>query len=151
LTRHNGLPAFGHRDVLDDDPLRAAGAKPLHGRHPGLIGARHPGNGARQSRALDVRSLSRFIVVPSRFHAFDAAIELRREFHDRRVLRCRRARSGHSPGVICPPGVVARSRQAEPSLSSLRCLAQLHTGRVAGCECDACAFERDLNSEKLLV
>ena len=64
--------------MLDDDPLRAAGAKPLHGRHPGLIGARHPSNGARQSRDLDVRSLSRFIVVPSRFHAFDAAIELRR-------------------------------------------------------------------------
>ena len=66
LTRHDGLPAFGHRDVLDDDPLRAAGAKPLHGRHPGLIRARHPGNGAGQPRALDVRPLSRFIVVMSR-------------------------------------------------------------------------------------
>jgi hypothetical protein len=88
LARHNGLPAFGHCDVLDDDSLRAAGAQPLHCGHPGLKGARHPGNGARQPRDLDVRSLSRFIVVPSRFHAFDAAIELRREFHDRRVL-CR--------------------------------------------------------------
>src|SRR5215203_3933049 len=42
------------------------------------------------------------------------------------------------------PRALQRARQAAPSLSSLRCPAQLHTGRVAGCECDARAFERDL-------
>jgi len=52
---------------------------------------------------------------------------------------------------LSPAGWGARARKAAPSLSSRRSPAQLHTGRVAGCECDARAFERDLNSEKLLV
>jgi hypothetical protein len=47
LTRHDGLPALGHRDVLEDDTLRAAGAKPLHCSHP--AGRSRPGPG-RQGR-----------------------------------------------------------------------------------------------------
>jgi hypothetical protein len=55
LARDDSLPAFGPCDVLDDDALRAARAKPLHVRHPGLIRSRHPGDRAGKPRALDIR------------------------------------------------------------------------------------------------
>jgi hypothetical protein len=52
LTRHDGLPALGHRDVLEDDTLRAAGAKPLHCGHPAGRSLQGPGRQGRNRLTL---------------------------------------------------------------------------------------------------
>ena len=91
-TRHKGLPALTHLDLLVDvlhrHDLPSARAHLVHRRHPLLESAAHAGDSAGQTGRLDVGPLSRavraiFRIVPSVLHPGDAGVELGHHLHGR--------------------------------------------------------------------